>query len=71
MLFRRHLPSKKISLPPLLSSPIVEDYRGLLTPSEAMAARRKCTIVEEDDEEDLEEREIEAKIVRDDSVVSR
>ena len=69
--FRRHLPSKKISLPPLLSSPIVE--QGLLTPSEAMAARRKCTIVEEDDEEAYEEEQeiIEAKIVRDDSCVSR
>ena len=69
--YRRHLPSKKISLPPLLSSPIVE--QGLLTPSEAMAARRKCTIVEEDDEEAYEEEQeiIEAKIVRDDSCVSR
>lgn len=67
----RRLPSKKISLPPLLSSPIVE--QGLLTPSEAMAARRKCTIVEEDDEEAYEEEQeiIEAKIVRDDSCVSR
>ena len=38
-----------------------------------MAARRKCTIVEEDDEEAYEEEQeiIEAKIVRDDSCVSR
>ena len=43
----------------------------LLTPSEAAAARRKCTIVEEDDEEEEAEREIEAKIVRDDSAVAR
>ena len=44
-----------------------------MTPSEAMAARRKCTIVEEDDEEAYEEEQeiIEAKIVRDDSCVSR
>ena len=61
---RRLLPSKRISLPPL-SSPRVD---GLLTASEAAAARRKCTIVEEE-EETLEECELEAKIVRDDSLV--
>ena len=48
--YRRHLPSKRISLPPL-SSPMME---GLLTPSEISAARRKCTIVEEDEEEEVE-----------------
>ena len=48
--YRRHLPSKRISLPPL-SSPMME---GLLTPSEVAAARRKCTIVEEDEEEEVD-----------------
>ena len=37
---------------------------GLLTPSEVAAARRKCTIVEEDEEEALE---VETAAVCDDS----
>ena len=60
LLYRRHLPSKRISLPPL-ASPMMD---GLLTPSEVAAARRKCTIVEEDEEEALE---VETAAVCDDS----
>jgi len=63
---RPTLPTKRISLPPL-SSPIVD---SLFSPSEAAASfRRKCTIVEEEEEASDEDFDTKTPAVCDDSGV--